>query len=170
MPKKATPKHTKTTTKKPAIQRKSKKNRSKNSSEDDGADKTAAALELGSLLLLVVQPKYKNVHTKYISMGFVLTNEYQKGGISTIHEILESMYPHYHVMNKLIGVKRLSTLGSSLMHKLTTKQHHPLLSLLEMKLEAVTWKATIMIVTREKATKKKFNLQGKQINKAGLQT
>ncbi|KNZ64150.1 hypothetical protein VP01_10608g1, partial [Puccinia sorghi] len=64
---------------------------------------------------------------------FGLINKDQKVGISTIVEKLESMYPHYHSMNKL-------------MHKLTTKrQHHPLLSLLEMRLEAVTWKAKMIL-------------------------
>ncbi|KNZ48383.1 hypothetical protein VP01_5706g1, partial [Puccinia sorghi] len=61
--------------------------------------------------------KYKKVHTKFILAGFGLTNEDQKAGISTINEKLESM----------------------LMHNLKTKlQNLPLLSLLEMKLEAVT--------------------------------
>ncbi|KNZ63226.1 hypothetical protein VP01_11703g1, partial [Puccinia sorghi] len=80
--------------------------------------------------------KYKKVHTKYISRGFVLTNEDQNVGISTIDEKLESMCPHYHAMNDL-------------MHNLTMKQHHPILSLLEMKLEAVTWKATMIIEAEE---------------------
>ncbi|KNZ63306.1 uncharacterized protein VP01_11616g1, partial [Puccinia sorghi] len=53
----------------------------------------------------------------------------RQAGICTINEKLESMCPHYHAMNEL-------------MHKLKTKWHHPLLSLLKMNLEAVTWKAT----------------------------
>ncbi|KNZ48742.1 hypothetical protein VP01_5443g1, partial [Puccinia sorghi] len=48
--------------------------------------------------------KYKKVHTKSISKGFGL-NEDQKAGISKINEKLESMCPHYHVMNELIGGK-----------------------------------------------------------------
>ncbi|KNZ62486.1 hypothetical protein VP01_1264g2 [Puccinia sorghi] len=47
--------------------------------------------------------KYKKVHTKSISTGFGLTNEDQKVGISTINEKLESMFPHYHEMNELMG-------------------------------------------------------------------
>ncbi|KNZ51588.1 uncharacterized protein VP01_3897g1 [Puccinia sorghi] len=59
MPKKVSPKPTKPTTKNPAIQRKFQKNRVNNSSEDDTADKTAALLEQGRLLLLVIQQKVK---------------------------------------------------------------------------------------------------------------
>ncbi|KNZ64220.1 hypothetical protein VP01_10536g1, partial [Puccinia sorghi] len=47
--------------------------------------------------------KYKKVHTKSISTGFVLTNDDQKARISTIHDKLESMCPHYHEMNELMG-------------------------------------------------------------------
>ncbi|KNZ58808.1 hypothetical protein VP01_1859g2, partial [Puccinia sorghi] len=47
--------------------------------------------------------KYKKVHTKSIATGFGLTNEDRKAGICTINEKLESMCPHYHVMNKLMG-------------------------------------------------------------------
>ncbi|KNZ56013.1 hypothetical protein VP01_251g5 [Puccinia sorghi] len=136
MPKKTTPKPTKPNKKKPAIQRKSKKNRVNDSSEDDAADKTTGHLKKCDNLLLwnwegsCYQPNplqmkdkfnnykdmHKKFHTKSILMGFGLTNENQKAGISTVNEKLESMCPHYHVMNEL-------------MHKLTTKpQHHPLLS------------------------------------------
>ncbi|KNZ54198.1 hypothetical protein VP01_3011g2 [Puccinia sorghi] len=97
MLKKETPKPTKPHTKKPAIQRDSKKNKVNNSSEDDAADITEDDLELGRLLLFVVRPninltppqmkdqfntykgKYKKFQTKSISMGFGLTNEDQKG-------------------------------------------------------------------------------------------
>jgi len=47
--------------------------------------------------------KYKKVHTKSISTGFGLTDEDRKAGISTIDEKLESMCPHYHAMNELMG-------------------------------------------------------------------
>ncbi|KNZ56575.1 hypothetical protein VP01_2372g1 [Puccinia sorghi] len=56
----------------------------------------------GRLLLLVVQQKYKKVHTKSISTGFGLTGEDQNVGISTINEKLESMCPQYHAMNELM--------------------------------------------------------------------
>ncbi|KNZ58220.1 hypothetical protein VP01_1974g10 [Puccinia sorghi] len=69
--------------------------------------------------------EYKKVHTKSISMGFGLANQDHKAGISKINEKLEIMCPHYHTMNNL-------------MHKLTTNtQKHSLLSLLEMRFEAV---------------------------------
>ncbi|KNZ56515.1 hypothetical protein VP01_2388g3 [Puccinia sorghi] len=47
--------------------------------------------------------KYKKVHTKSIAMGFGLTNGDQKAVISTMDEKLESMCPHYHAMNELMG-------------------------------------------------------------------
>ena len=47
--------------------------------------------------------KYKKVHTKSLSTGFGLTDEDRKAGISTIDEKLESMCPHYHAMNDLMG-------------------------------------------------------------------
>ena len=47
--------------------------------------------------------KYKKVHTKSISTGFGLTDEDRKAGITTIDEKLESMCPHYHAMNELMG-------------------------------------------------------------------
>ena len=47
--------------------------------------------------------KYKKVHTKSISTGFWLTDEDCKVGISAINEKLESMFPHYHAMNELMG-------------------------------------------------------------------
>ncbi|KNZ48253.1 uncharacterized protein VP01_5795g1 [Puccinia sorghi] len=53
MPKKASPKPTKPTTKKPAIQRKSKKNRGNNSSEDAAADKTAGHLKKEDYLVII---------------------------------------------------------------------------------------------------------------------
>ncbi|KNZ64670.1 hypothetical protein VP01_10055g1 [Puccinia sorghi] len=43
--------------------------------------------------------KYKKVHTKSISTGFGLTDEDQKGEISTIDEKIESLCPQYHAMN-----------------------------------------------------------------------
>ncbi|KNZ60291.1 uncharacterized protein VP01_1579g3 [Puccinia sorghi] len=52
MPKEATPKPMKPNTKKPAIQRKSKKNRGNDSSEDDAADKTTGHLKKDNNLLL----------------------------------------------------------------------------------------------------------------------
>ncbi|KNZ47809.1 uncharacterized protein VP01_6115g1 [Puccinia sorghi] len=136
MLKKATPKPTKPNTKKPAIQRKSKKNRGNNSSEDDAADKTEGHLKKDNKMVIIewlkikhdgyqflkstpskinltppqmkdqfntYKVKYKKFHTKSIYMGFVLTNEDQKVGISTFNENLESMCPHYHLMNDLMG-------------------------------------------------------------------
>ena len=47
--------------------------------------------------------KYKKVHTKSISTGFGLTDKDRKVGITTIDEKLESMCPHYHAMNELMG-------------------------------------------------------------------
>ncbi|KNZ44985.1 uncharacterized protein VP01_8604g1 [Puccinia sorghi] len=127
MPKKATPKPMKPTTKKPAIQRKSKKNRGKHSYEDDGADKKAIQLKKEDYLVIIewlkiewnynscfgtgkapsvglpAKDKYNKFHTKYISTGFGLTNEDLNTGISKIDEKLESMCTHYHVMNDLMG-------------------------------------------------------------------
>ncbi|KNZ43979.1 uncharacterized protein VP01_9652g1 [Puccinia sorghi] len=105
MPKKSPSKPTKPTTKKPAIQINSNKNRGNDSSEDDDADKTASHLKkedyvvitewlkikwnynscFGTLLLLV----YQKVHTKYISTGFGLTKEDCKVGISTVPTIMQ---------------------------------------------------------------------------------
>ncbi|KNZ63141.1 hypothetical protein VP01_11829g1, partial [Puccinia sorghi] len=47
--------------------------------------------------------KYKKFHTKSISTGFGLTDEYCKAEISKINEKLESMCPHYHAINKFLG-------------------------------------------------------------------
>ncbi|KNZ48313.1 hypothetical protein VP01_575g1, partial [Puccinia sorghi] len=77
----------------------------------------------------IYKDKYKKVHTKSISTHCGLTNKDRKAGISTINENLKSMCTHYHVMNKLMEIKHLSTLGTRLMPKLTTNpQNHPLLS------------------------------------------
>ncbi|KNZ45640.1 hypothetical protein VP01_7956g1 [Puccinia sorghi] len=60
MPKKAFPKFTKPTTKKPAIQRKSMKKRGSNSSEDDAAYKTAGHLKKEDYLVIIKWRKIKH--------------------------------------------------------------------------------------------------------------
>ncbi|KNZ51265.1 hypothetical protein VP01_4017g2, partial [Puccinia sorghi] len=67
------------------------------------------------------------IHTKSMFMGVGLTDKDQQVGITTINEKLESMCPHYHAMNKLMGDQEF----------LNTLQ--------EMVLEAVTWKATMIM-------------------------
>ncbi|KNZ45992.1 hypothetical protein VP01_763g5 [Puccinia sorghi] len=59
MPKKATSNPMEPTTKKPAIQRKSKKNRGNDSSEDDDADKTAGHLKKEDYLVIIEWLKIK---------------------------------------------------------------------------------------------------------------
>ncbi|KNZ45127.1 hypothetical protein VP01_8460g1, partial [Puccinia sorghi] len=77
--------------------------------------------------------------------GFGL-NEDQKAGISTINKKLEIMCPQYHAMKEVMGGRAFINPWFRLMHKLTTKwKHYPLLSLLEMKLEAVKWKAMMIM-------------------------
>ncbi|KNZ63478.1 uncharacterized protein VP01_11397g1, partial [Puccinia sorghi] len=107
---KSTPMPTKTTTKNPAIQRKYKKNRGNDSSEDD--DKTAGkapavdcpekgkinGFEMMAINLRNQSPK---VHTKSIATGFGSTNEDGKAGICTIDEKLESMFPLMGADNKM---------------------------------------------------------------------
>ncbi|KNZ51066.1 hypothetical protein VP01_4106g1, partial [Puccinia sorghi] len=125
MPKKASPKPTKKTTKKPAIQRKSKKNRGSNSYEDS-ADKTAGHLNKEDYLVIIGWLKIERNYNSCFGTGNALavgcsakdkpdplsdeeliqytkTSTKKKAGISTIDEKLESMCPHYHAMYELIG-------------------------------------------------------------------
>ncbi|KNZ57703.1 hypothetical protein VP01_2095g3, partial [Puccinia sorghi] len=105
MPKKASPKPTKPTTKKTAIQRKSKKNRGKNSSEYDYADKKAGHLKkednLGRLLLLVVQQKVK-------LMAINLHNQSPSNIKLKIHQ-MKYQFNTYKDKYKKIHTKSIST-------------------------------------------------------------
>ncbi|KNZ60084.1 hypothetical protein VP01_1612g7 [Puccinia sorghi] len=105
MPKKASHKPTKPTTKKPAIQRNSKR-----------TDKEEYLVMIEWLNIKhncnscfqtrkapAVGYNYKQVNTKSISMGFGLTNEDQKVGISTTNDKIESMCPHYHARNNFMA-------------------------------------------------------------------
>ncbi|KNZ53913.1 hypothetical protein VP01_30g6 [Puccinia sorghi] len=159
MPKKASPKPTKPTTKKPAIQRNSKKNRSNNSSEDDAADKKKPAIQRNSkknrgdlseddaadktmghlskedYLVIIKWLKIERNYDSFFGTGKAdammydnLCNqspskinlmsdegliqylqrqvqENQKAGIYKIDDKLQSMCPHYHAINKLMGVR-----------------------------------------------------------------
>ncbi|KNZ51673.1 uncharacterized protein VP01_386g17 [Puccinia sorghi] len=69
MPKKATPKPTKPTTKKPAIQRKPKKKRGNNSSEDDAADKTAGHLKKEDYLVIIEWLKIERNYNSCFGTG-----------------------------------------------------------------------------------------------------
>ncbi|KNZ63157.1 hypothetical protein VP01_11800g1, partial [Puccinia sorghi] len=126
--------------------------------EKHSADKTAGHLKKEDYLQIWnregscgwssskrINSKYKKFHTKSISTVFGLIDEDHQAGDSTINEKLESMCPHYHAMNELMGGQAFINPWFKVTHKLTTKQkHHPLLRLLEMKLEAVTWKAMMI--------------------------
>ncbi|KNZ63863.1 hypothetical protein VP01_10903g1 [Puccinia sorghi] len=118
MPKKASPKPKKPTTKKQAIRRKSKKNRVNNSSEDDAADKTAGYLKKEDYLVIIEWLKIKRNYDSCFGTGKAPAVGYQPNplsdegliqylqrqeGIITINEKLESMCPHYHAMNQLMG-------------------------------------------------------------------
>ncbi|KNZ51595.1 uncharacterized protein VP01_3890g2 [Puccinia sorghi] len=99
---------TKPTTKKPAIQRKSKKNRGNNSSED--YDKTAGHLKKEDYLIIIEWLKIKQNYNSCFGTGILLLVVQQKINpistktrICTINEKLESMCPHYHAMNNLMG-------------------------------------------------------------------
>ncbi|KNZ47676.1 hypothetical protein VP01_622g2 [Puccinia sorghi] len=114
MPKKASPKPKKPTTNKPDIQIKSKKKREGHLNKEEylviiewlkiernynSCFGTGKAPAVGHQ----AKDKYRKFLTKSISTGFGLTNEDQKAEISTIDEKLESICPHYHVINELMG-------------------------------------------------------------------
>ncbi|KNZ49887.1 uncharacterized protein VP01_4719g2, partial [Puccinia sorghi] len=113
IPQKGTPQPKKPTPKKPAIRRKSKKNRGNDSLEDDAAYKTSEKGKINGFEMMAINlcnqsPSKINltlcqVKDQLNTKKTRQSSPHQIHSHGTINEKLESMCPHYHVMNELMG-------------------------------------------------------------------